>query len=371
MFALLASMCLPGCWDYEKINDRAQVLGIGVDPAADAPGQLVYTIQIPKFGAGPSSQGGQSQQSGMGAATYHNYITRGISFVEALEKAQRQSDKVLYLGNLECVILNQNLSAENVEHVVSELMSMRSVDKLSWLAVSPESTQAILNVLTDAEVPADFINRYYSSPEVAHGYSTRVRLWEFWKQTRTLGTAPYAGIVQSNRNKLVFNGMEVFDKTAPTLTLSNHETLSFNFVKGLVNGISMQIGGVNQRVEVHEVRSRSRKGVSLSGTKPTLHIHVRVKAILLASRADRTEGLDDAQLRQQELQMANEIKSSELGMLKKLQRAGLDAFGFGEDEVIAQPSTESFVRDHWQSAFSKANLDVAVRVQLLTKGELS
>ncbi|WP_456057549.1 Ger(x)C family spore germination protein [Alicyclobacillus dauci] len=62
----LLLLFLPGCWDYTKINERAQILGIGVDPSGSSTNRLRYTFQVPNLEQGSQSKEGQATGGGGG-----------------------------------------------------------------------------------------------------------------------------------------------------------------------------------------------------------------------------------------------------------------------------------------------------------------
>ena len=349
------TLFLPGCYDYEKINDRAQIMGIGVDPVQGTSDLLSYTFQVPELGLGGGSADQSSGNPGPGAmGPNRNFTAQAHSVSEAIALAQLKYDKMFYLGNLECVVLNRQLNSNAIQHVVNELMSTRPTDKLAWIPVTPDLAQAVLNCQNSEEAPAEMMDRWLGATVSQYGHATRTRLWQFWRDTRLLGVQAHTGLVKIEGNKLVIYGMQAFHGTTPTFELTPTETLYYNFIEGRVSGLSMSIGEHPHLFDVRDVSCRSKQFVLQQGATATLGVRIRVKGTLVTNISDRTESLSDRDMQKYEGLMAAEIQKKAYAVIQKLQQNHVDSIGFGRTLLLSHPAAESNIDTKWTSCLPRA-----------------
>ncbi|MFD1673706.1 Ger(x)C family spore germination C-terminal domain-containing protein [Alicyclobacillus fodiniaquatilis] len=367
----VAIQFLPGCFDYEKINDRAQIIGIGVDPVQGNPDLLSYTFQVPELGLGGGSSDQSSANPGPGAmGPNKNFTAQAHSVSEAIALAQLNYDKMFYLGNLECIVLNRQLNAHAIQHVVNELMSTRPVDKLAWILTTPDSARVVMNYQNGDEASAEMMDRWLGATISQYGHATRTRLWQFWRDTRLPGVQAHTGLVKIEDKNLVIYGMQTFHGNTPKLELTPTETLYYNFIEGRVKGLSMSIGEHTHLFDVRDVSCSSRQFVLQQGKRSTLGVRIRVKGILVTNISDRTESLSDRDLQRYEGMMAAEIQKKSYALIQKLQQHHLDSIGFGRTLLLSDPTVEPNIDTKWDEFFAQVKAKVTVEVQLKHKGEI-
>ncbi|WAH36491.1 Ger(x)C family spore germination protein [Alicyclobacillus dauci] len=376
--SILGALCLlllflPGCWDYEKINDRAQVIGMGVDPVEQKPGYLSYTFQIPVFDVGQSKGDGQSEVSSSQAsstAIFRNFTIQAHGVEEAISIAQTRYENVFYLSNLSTVILNRQLTQNQVQRVVSELIRIVNTDKLAWLLVTPQSAKEILST-TGVSAPSDMIERFLGSTVKQQGYTTRTRLWEFWRELRATGMKPHTGLIRVADDGLELYGLIAFDKTRPSLELSPKDTVYFNLVSEKIERFSQWVQDKDRAFQVSNIESHSHLSVTMQNQVPVLHAKIHVTGIITQDESEGLEPLTEQEMRRYEKVLANQDQQEAERVLKRFQQNRLDAYGFGEYVLLHNLATERYVQQQWAEAFAHAKPDIQVNVTLLHKGSLT
>jgi spore germination protein KC len=371
----VSSFTLTGCWDYQKINDRAQIIGIAIDPVENQPRQLSITLQVPVFdskegkGADVQQTTGESATIPGATKTYRNFVTRGQGVSDAISKAQMHYDKMFYLGNIQSIVLNQQLTNEQVRKVVSELVRTPSLDKLAWILVSQQSARDIFEAQS-ASAPADTLDRFLGANLQQHGYTTRTRLWEFWRDAQSLGIQPRAGLVRSLKTGLQVYGMVAFQNMGPSLEVQPHDTLYFNLVNDKVNRMAVWVQDGDRSFEVGDLKSKAKLSVTMQGKSPVLHAKIKGTAIVLQDETDGQTQLTSAEMHRYEGLLEKQVETEGKRVLQRFQQNKVDAYGFGEYVFLHNPSTQKFIQTQWPDAFAEAKSDIQVKITLLRKGSL-
>lgn len=370
----LSSLGVTGCWDYQKINDRAQIIGIAIDPIEEQSKLLTFTFQIPVFDTGGSKgqagggAGGGSSQGGA-RTTFRNFTVQAQGVSDAITKTQMHYDKMLYLGNVQTVVLNQHLGGDQVKRVVTEMIRIPSLDKLAWIIVTPESALDILHA-PSSTAPADSIDRVLGSNIQQHGMTIRTRLWEFWRDERSIGIQPHTGLVKTTSEGLQVYGLQAFDNMGAHMELPPSDTLYFNFLNARVQRVAIWFQDGQRTFEAGEMKSKAKLSVSMKGGTPVLHAKIRASGVVLQDESNGMEQLTDAEMRRYEGVMERQIQAESVRVLRGFQKNRMDAYGFGECLFLHNPSTQRFIEKQWPDAFEKAKPDVQVKVTLLRKGSL-
>ena len=363
---------LPGCWDYQKINDRAPVIGIGVDPVRDDTRRMSYTFQIPIFeesSTGGGTPGSGSSGGGSSAEQYQDFTVTSHGLVEALRLAQLQYPKVFYLSNLQVVVMSDHLASSQIRSVTSELERTPTVDKLTLICFTAQAAKDILESKGE-QIPADSLDRSLGTGLKQHAYTTRTRLWEFWRDWKAIGIDPQTPVVQSTDSKIRLHGMLVLSDTTPKVQLSPADTLYFNLVAGSVRGVAIWVEDGNRSFEVGELQSRGNISASIVHGKPELRAVIRVRGVIMQDETRDETILTTSEIARYRKVMEREMQAHAEKIVRQLQQQQTDAYGFGRYILIHDPSMQTLISTQWPKMFADAKVDIQVKVIQLHKGTL-
>lgn len=363
--ACLAILFLPGCWDYQRINDRAEIIGIGVDPAKHSTSQLSYTFQVPLFG---QSSGGTPS----GAAASNKFLDFTVAaqgMADAIAKAQLTYNRVFYLGNLECIILNECLDQEQIKRVVSEVMRDPSTDKTSYLLFSSQPTVKLFS-LHGEEPTAESINRFFMIGAKQNGYTVRMRLWQFWTIQHAVGHDLSAGLIRIENGSLQIYGLLPFRGNRPLAEVSANDALYYNLMNASSDHAAVFVKDEHKSFEMGDLHGHSHISTSLKGGVATLHADVRLDGIVLQDETHGDQILTDAEMRRYEKVAARDLQRRCGRVLHALQQERSDIYGFGYYLVVHDPRTKEYVSDQWPEVFAHAKTDVQIHVSLGRKGNI-
>lgn len=366
---------LPGCWDYQKINNKAMVYGISVDPIQDHPELLSFTFQIPLLGSEGTSADDTSSvgtDGGGGNTTslsYRNFTVDARGMSDALAKAQLQYSKAFYLSNLQTVVMNDQLNAEQIQGVMSELTRSTNVDKLAYLFFSKQPAREIFESKS-ASAPADAISEFLAISLKSYGYTTRTHLWEFWRDLKGNGIDPQVPLVKTTDEGFKIYGLLGFHDTRPTIELSADDALYFNFIAEPMTNVVMWVKDGNRWFEVGQIKTRRKITASLENGKAVLHASVRIRGSLLQDETNGRVPLTDAESEHYQRALEAQVRDSSIQVLHQLQKEQLDLYGFGRYVFVHHPSTEAFIEKKWPQTFADAKPEFDIKVTIFQKGNL-
>ncbi|WDL96059.1 Ger(x)C family spore germination protein [Alicyclobacillus sp. ALC3] len=371
--SIVCLMFIPGCWDYQKINDRAPVIGIGVDPVPNQPKMMSYTFQIQVFdkstSEGNSDQGEGSSGGASSSAEHQNFTVRARGVQDGLRYAQLQYPKTFYLSNIQSVVMSEKLTGGQIQSVITELERSPTVDKLAFVCFTPESAKDVMD--TPGRVaPADAIDRVLGSSLKQHAFTTRTRVWQFWRDWKEFGVEPQAPIVITEDSHVQMRGMLALRDLTPTEQLSPAETLYFNLVASSVNQIAVWIDDRGSSFEVGHIQSNRRISASMLHGVPVLHAIVRVNGVIVQDETRNEKILTNPEIERYRKVMEEEMQRKATEAVQRLQQQRDDAYGFGRYILVHDPSTRRVVSTRWPEMFARARVDIKVKVTRLQKGTL-
>ncbi|WP_258110423.1 Ger(x)C family spore germination C-terminal domain-containing protein [Alicyclobacillus sp. SP_1] len=369
----LLVLTLPGCWDYEKINERAQVIGIAVDPAAGSADRFRYTFQIPKFGSGDTSepsQAGSGPSDAGRSPKFQNYTTEADGLIDALSKVQLENDKMFYLSDVEIILVPEKLGREAVRTLVAECMRIPALDKEAFFAVTTCPAYEMFQGGDGDKAPADEMEHWLGGTMRQVAYSPRVHLWQFWRDLRTPGIDAHTEVVHKVPNGYRIGGMMLYRFGVPKLQIPPSESLYFNMLTIGVNHVGVPIPSKPHSFILGNIATSGRHWTTLKGGQATLHARVEIKGKLDRSPGGREESLTAADLARLQNTASAYFQQQLADTMEQTQRIGSDPYGFGEWLVDDHPELEGLIRVKWPILYEKAKRDIRVRVKITQKGTL-
>ncbi|RIV28170.1 Ger(x)C family spore germination protein [Alicyclobacillaceae bacterium I2511] len=364
MMACLLLLFLPGCWDYHKINERAPIVGLGIDPVEGNSSLVHYTFQIPDITSEQKEGGGGNPSSGQ-VLKFKNFSIDAQDIHSAIFRIQTQYTRMFYLGNFGILVLNTHLTSAQVTDAVMELVRDPAANKLSYILCTNHSAKEILSNPVASMSPSDSLENGLSKFPTRGGYVVRTRLWHFWRDSFGLGIEPKVGIVNVINKLTVLAGAEAFKGYKPNLELSPEDTFYFNFLNDKVYHASLLISDGKHYFSVRQMKSTSRISVTMNPKNQfTLHGKIKVISELATDESKGQKNLTDNEIHRYEKLMSRYIQMNVEKVLQKLQSNKEDIYGFGEYWVRNHPDQKEFVQHQWSNAFAHAKLDIKVEVHI-------
>ncbi|WP_169793980.1 Ger(x)C family spore germination protein [Alicyclobacillus acidiphilus] len=363
-------LCLPlsGCWDYHRVNDRAQVTGIAVDPDPDNSHHVIFTLHVPIFSQSSNSSG--SNMSGSGSAKhYKNFTVSCGTLSTALSELQTRNSKEFYLASLQVLILNEHLQDKQIERVVASIMGNMSSDKLAFIFMTPETAAGFLSGSSIDEPVDDLVNVF--SRVRQSGYTVRRRTWEFWRDTTQPGINPTTAMLRSSPEGFDVGGAVVFEGFQPVCELPMQDVVYYNIILGKLKNMAISFEYNDSDFELLHIKSTSKRFVR------QVHGHLQlVLKILLKGDLDVNATNGEIEVSPQDMQLYEKavettVEQHTIEVIRACQRNKVDPFGFGLRDMVVHPKDASIISNHWSTLFSSAQIDVRVKAEIGHKGALN
>lgn len=110
LFVLL--VITTGCWDRQEMNDRAIILGWGMDLNEDGSYTATANIVVPTNTKSGGAQGGNNE--------YMLQTAKGRSVIDAAQNIQKKMSRVLFASHRRNIFLGESLAKKGVGHIVDE-----------------------------------------------------------------------------------------------------------------------------------------------------------------------------------------------------------------------------------------------------------
>lgn len=369
---------LTGCWDYESINTRASLIGIGVDPSSNDPEKVQISIQYPILS---QSSAGEKSSSPVSSTMddFKNIATEDYSVAEALRRLQLKMDHHIDATQLRSIVVSQKLSPEMMNSVIGQLIRLPKINLLASVFATPETAKDVLATTGTDAAPMEFLDNAMMSHQ--QGYMVRKALWEYWRDTTQIGVVPVLPIVRrlhSDHNgaddnlggELTIGGLSVYQHGKHTFDLGNEQTFYTNLLRDKVQDLAFNAPIKEGIVSLTDVRSHSRLRCRGQGTQIVLVDHVWVRAALAKLADPAPAPLPPSNLTYLESQTSDYLKQQLTSTLTNLQQQDADIIGFGRIYLMRHPEEEQQLSSHWGDMFHHAKIQLQVDVSITNQGTL-
>ncbi|HEY8552616.1 MAG TPA: Ger(x)C family spore germination protein [Thermaerobacter sp.] len=194
---LLAALLLGGCWDGRDIEDRAIVLGVGIDRAPRGGILLSLEVTVPGgTAARPGLSGNQpGQRSRAGAETKVVLTGTGNTVHEALAQMRDGARFDIFLGHVRVVLVGEELARQGVLQHLEMLVQNPEIRRLIPLAVVEGRARDFLMASMAQDSTAAFYLSQMIDDLVRTGRAPNVDLSRFLSEVSEPGVDPVVSVL--------------------------------------------------------------------------------------------------------------------------------------------------------------------------------
>lgn len=380
-----------GCWDRLEIEERAVVLGIGID--VPKPGtfreeqvthrkdfklrksqQVHLTAQIAVPGRiplGPGEGGGGGGGGGGGMQTVWVVEADGHTIEDAMNNMQQRVSSPLFFGHLRVIVISEEYARRGVQNLNDYFHRNPEVRRMNWLLVSKNSARELMKVSPKLErVPSLYLMTSLDQA-VKMGKLPNLFLGFFWSAVAAKGkegTLPYVELQESGTIEIgglaYFRGDQMVGATLPIEILSYMGIIGVNQGGGLVFS---QVPGMEGEEVIFNSSSRHSKiKVRIKNGIPHATVRVYMEGNLMEKSSDHFR-LNSETILTIEKQLQNNAKKGYVGLIRKTQKHGSDIFGFGEYVRAFEPgywNREIRSMENWQKMYPQMTFDIFVDINI-------
>jgi spore germination protein KC len=362
---------LTGCWDYQRIDKRAMVLGVGIDPQGKE--QLQVTVQIPSMSSVMSGGTGSAGSSeGNSKSKVINITESGKSFAQAIVLAQNHINRILFLGTVQAIVLSDRLSQEQTQSVMSELIRNGRVPKISSVVASKGPAKSVLEAKEIGdEPPALYLSKALKDIQ-REGTLTDTPFWEFIRAVYGVGIDPKVSKVEVINQKIVIDGIVAFRDMDMAGLLDREMSQGMNWVLGETKNMPLEIQSEGKSIVVRAFDAKSKITWKREENRYVFHVRIHTKGEVLQDTSMGQNTVVQSELENYEKLTEELIRKQSLDTFKQLKNWKTDLYGFGRYVMIGNPRQFRLLQlqDRWREEFGRSVMEVEAHVSLRDKGEV-
>ena len=352
-------LLLGGCWDNRSIEHRAIVLMIGIEPAQD--GLISVYFQVPTSQA-LSSLSVSSSPSSASPATY---VVGGVgkTVAQAMTQAQAKSSGDLYLGQVQEIVLSSQLPAAQFEDVLDFLARIGPMDKTSYVAVSPDPIQLIMqHQPQEGLLPALYLTSFFSCRHCQEVYLSRT-VWAAEQHLQTPGMSMWLPVMRDHEANFRIDQVALYRQGQPVMTLTPEQTVYLGYLLNATAKASLPFTLHGAPVSIRALMSRTATHVVPEAGGVRLVADLKVQGILDTLPPGEAT---IANLRTLEIEVSRGIAAQELTLIRSMQRQGVDPVGFLAPYLWQHQS----LMPQANELYRNAGVEVRVHTRIIDVGDV-
>ena len=227
IFLLIITLTLTGCYDYQELNSRAIIVGLGVDYQND---EYVVNFEV------LNSQKSSSEKDGGGSNKSYLVEGKDKTFSMAYQKALFSLNKDAYLAHLKTVIFSEDIAKNHLESIVDYLIRDPNTRNVFYPVVSKGiSPKEIFSATTeDSPVISTAIEGLIDYNNYKESISANINFEKFLGYLFSNYKDAYLNVVTlSDEKRVKIDGLAVFEKYNMVQILTPKESATLQLLNNL------------------------------------------------------------------------------------------------------------------------------------------
>lgn len=356
VFFLAASSVLSGC-GFKDIDKRYFVVGMGIDKSdnEEKPYRITLKLGVPsiQIDAGKS----KTQVESIDTAS----IAEGVRLLKA------HVDKEIDFGHCKVFLIGEALAHDNIVEAVSWMSRRRDIQNIAAIGIGSPTAEDVVKVQPAIErFPGNALNLFFSEDATESSFTFIEELSDLSRRLYENGLDPYLPIVkmQHKDNTYIINSVALFDKEKIVTVLDPEETQLLNQLTPHISR-TRQYGSYRTEPFVAFINDIKTK-YTLNKTDSALKVNMKIKQAITFEEMPLNSYFNNPQ--QTIAQLEKAYSESVEKLLKKIQAAGVDPYGFGL-RYRARYHLPNF-KEEWPQLYKSMEIDVQTKVEVRGTGLL-
>ncbi len=356
----LAALPLAGCGvgaGIKPIDDRALVLGVAADKAGQD--KIKYSLEIPS----PQSLSGSSG----GGNEFYSVQAAAQSFDAAISQMENQTSRDIYLGQMHVLILAADLPPLLRDRLIAEEQRIGETDHTEWFMLADGPAENLLTPPPMQErLPAFFYSTHFNC-QGCQAVDYGVPAWRVEADLASPSGVAVVPVAKSSDGTIDINRVAALRRGQPPFVFTPVETESVMALRGKLGKGALDFPTPLGHASVRSLRAKvTRRAVIASDRR--LHVRVTLNYEgLVAQRPERVLHMTPRALAVVRQSCAKALAAQLTTTIARAQKAGVDAFYFGQALYLANPEAYLALGDMSQ-ALRHAVVEVRVHVNLPNQG---
>lgn len=350
---LLLTVCFIGGCGFKDIDKRFFVVATGIDKTDNKQKPYRITLQLavpsPKIEPGAS----KAQIETIDAS----------SIAEGVRMLKSYVDKELDFGHCKIFLIGEELARSDYNGILQWMRRRRDIQSVADIAVAKPNAESLLGVKPVSErYPGNTLFLSFGADGTDSPYTYVQPLSEFSKRAFEKGLDPLLPIiVADSKESFIINRTALLNKDKIMMVLSSEESqlliqLAESYPKSSVHGTYEDIQIV---AAVSDIRSKYR--MTMQGANTIITFQVKMSVVL----EDAPENLYKQEWASIEKKLSEDYSQQAEALLRKIQRADVDPFGFGlRYRANHHSNNPNEAYEKWLSIYQGVDFKVNAKVNI-------
>jgi spore germination protein KC len=368
IFVIIANIFLiSGCWNYKEINQVAIIAGCAIDKGVNKKYLVTVEIVNPKL-SGPQSK-----------IESQFFAVEGDTLFEAIRTMILKTGRKLLWSHAKVVIVSRDISKEGIIPIIDWMQRDAETRSEMWLLISKEKTA---REVLEAKPKINDISSFHLDDMMRNEKSTSkymsIDILEATRELMAHGiqtTIPVVSLDKQNGNKIAsIGGTAIFKEDKLVGWLDEFETKAVVWIRGEVKGGIYEVRnvlgpGTNAVLEIFDDDSKTKAYFE----DDRFHFVINIKPdVGIAEIQGQINLMEKENLEKLKSAAEEQIKNHIENVVRKAREEyQTDIFGFSSIVQRKMPKQWKEVEDNWQEAYSKAEIQVNVDLEVIGSAKLA
>ncbi|MCP8615595.1 Ger(x)C family spore germination protein [Salirhabdus salicampi] len=312
--------------------------------------RLLGTAYVPQYG--------QDQQ-----ITEFQYSDEGSMAHEVVKKLNEQSSETLVAGKLEVLLLNEETAKEGVIKLIDSLQRDPTIGSNLNIAVFEGSTADALKKQYSYKGTGIYLSDLIRQ-NMESGILPDMNLKEFVYSYYEKGVDPYLPILKAQKDRIVVNGVGLFDEDKYVDKIDTEQTMLFKMLATRSGkGPFIFKDEENDGEDESSLRTRTKRKIKVEmKEQPKVTLHVKVEASI---EEYKQQEVTNKVLKRLEKKITKKIKSDGEELIKRFQEHGIDPL---EISAYVRSKDRNWDEKKWDDIYPSLEIEVKPEVNITESG---
>jgi spore germination protein KC len=366
--ALLLSLVLTGCWNYQEIDQLDIAAGVALDKLSD--GQYEMTVEISQISSGKNSTVKPQLLS-----------SKGKTLFEAARNIILISGRKLYFSHTKVIILSREIAEEGIIKI------------LDWYKRGYETREDVHVLISKEDSAKEILKTKDSAEEGIVSYT----LHDILNNQKIVGKTPYNDVLtisieqatkgvssvlaavskrrDSDKEVLELKGCAVIKDDKLKAFLDAEETFDLLFIRDEIEGgilpAKLKSGDETVAVSFEIFRNKTDVKPIIKNGKIRFEVIVNTTAAL-AEEIGEHSFIGEQGIKELKLSAESMLKERLEALIKKMQTEHeADTFGFAAKLYEEDPKEYKKASQEWETVFRELEVKVEVNIDIKNTATLA
>lgn len=222
LILLIIPFLLTGCYDYQELNNRAIVAGMGIDYNKD---EFTVTLEI------LNSKKSESEKESTNKTSYVSGVGKTIE--EAMKDAHFRVSKDAYYSHLKVMVISEEVAKNKIDDIIDYLLREPNIRNIFMpvMALGSNAADIIETISTENPVSSENIQILIESNKKSENVALDQDFENFIDSFVDKRKDAALTVIKKEDDTLVLGGIAAFHESKLVTVLNNEEAGAYKVLK--------------------------------------------------------------------------------------------------------------------------------------------